>query len=410
MAQVKKAKNLADWFDQRLGTNKLIEVMMTKYWIPKNINWLWAMGVVLTALFTLLVVSGIFLLMYYKPDENLAYDSVNYTIMQEVAFGWLWRHIHAVAASMVFVIIYIHMFVAIYYGSYKNGREMIWISGMVLFVIFSAEAFSGYMLPWGQMSYWAAAVITNLFGGIPLIGSDVVEWVRGNYVVADSTLTRFFMLHVFLLPVVIMGAIAMHFYALRKPHVNNQEGEEIDFEAEAEKYMAGNKKEAKVIRFWPDFLCKDIFIISLFMILFFALACYHFDFAMDPINFERADQLATPAHIYPEWYFLWSYEVLRGIFFSANLGLVFFGIAQVVFLLLPWLDRSNVVKPAHKRPGFLIFFVLLIIDLIVLTVYGKLPPDGNAKYIGLVASVSFLVLLFIVLPMVTMAENKKGGE
>lgn len=410
MAQVKKAKNLADWFDQRLGTNKLIEVMMTKYWIPKNINWLWAMGVVLTALFTLLVVSGIFLLMYYKPDENLAYDSVNYTIMQEVAFGWLWRHIHAVAASMVFVIIYIHMFVAIYYGSYKNGREMIWISGMVLFVIFSAEAFSGYMLPWGQMSYWAAAVITNLFGGIPLIGSDVVEWVRGNYVVADSTLTRFFMLHVFLLPVVIMGAIAMHFYALRKPHVNNQEGEEIDFEAEAEKYMAGNKKEAKVIRFWPDFLCKDIFIISLFMILFFALACYHFDFAMDPINFERANQLATPAHIYPEWYFLWSYEVLRGIFFSANLGLVFFGIAQVVFLLLPWLDRSNIVKPAHKRPGFLIFFVLLIIDLIVLTVYGKLPPDGNAKYIGLVASVSFLVLLFIVLPMVTMAENKKGGE
>ena len=410
MAQVKKAKNLADWFDQRLGTNKLIEVMMTKYWIPKNINWLWAMGVVLTALFTLLVVSGIFLLMYYKPDENLAYDSVNYTIMQEVAFGWLWRHIHAVAASMVFVIIYIHMFVAIYYGSYKNGREMIWISGMVLFIIFSAEAFSGYMLPWGQMSYWAAAVITNLFGGIPLIGSDVVEWVRGNYVVADSTLTRFFMLHVFLLPVVIMGAIAMHFYALRKPHVNNQEGEEIDFEAEAEKYMAGNKKEAKVIRFWPDFLCKDIFIISLFMILFFALACYHFDFAMDPINFERANQLATPAHIYPEWYFLWSYEVLRGIFFSANLGLVFFGIAQVVFLLLPWLDRSNVVKPAHKRPGFLIFFILLIIDLVVLTVYGKLPPDGNAKYIGLVASVSFLVLLFIVLPMVTMAENKKGGE
>lgn len=410
MAHIKKAKNLADWFDQRLATNKLIEVMMTKYWIPKNINWLWAMGVVLTVLFTLLIVSGIFLLMYYKPDENLAYDSVNYTIMQEVAFGWLWRHIHAVAASMVFVIIYIHMFVAIYYGSYKNGREMIWISGMLLFVLFSAEAFSGYMLPWGQMSYWAAAVITNLFGGIPLIGSDVVEWVRGNYVVADSTLTRFFMLHVFLLPVVIMGAIAMHFYALRKPHVNNQEGEEIDFEAEAEKYMAGNKKEAKVIRFWPDFLCKDIFIISLFMILFFWLVCYHFDFAMDPINFERANQLATPMHIYPEWYFLWSYEVLRGIFFSANLGLVFFGIAQVVFLLLPWLDRSDVVKPAHKRPGFLIFFILLIIDLIVLTVYGKLPPDGNAKYIGLVASVSFLVLLFVVLPMVTMAENKKGGE
>lgn len=410
MAHIKEAKNLADWFDQRLSTNRLFEVMMTKYWIPKNINWLWAMGVVLTALFGLLVISGIFLLMYYKPDENLAYDSVNYTIMQEVAFGWLWRHIHAVAASMVFVIIYIHMFVAIYYGSYKNGREMIWISGMILFVVFSAEAFSGYMLPWGQMSYWAAAVITNLFGGIPLIGSDVVEWVRGNYVVADSTLTRFFMLHVFLLPVVILTMIAVHFYALRTPHVNNQEGEEIDFEAEAAKYMAGNKKESKVIRFWPDFLCKDIFIISLFMILFFALVCYHFDFAMDPINFERANPLATPPHIYPEWYFLWSYEVLRGIFFSANLGLVFFGIAQVVFLLLPWLDRSKVVKPAHKRPGFLLFFILLIVDLIVLTIYGKLPPEGSAKYVGLAASLSFLILLFIVLPYVTMKENKQEGN
>ncbi|STQ86014.1 cytochrome bc complex cytochrome b subunit [Helicobacter muridarum] len=410
MAHIRKAKNLADWFDQRLSTNRLFEVMMTKYWIPKNINWLWAMGVVLTALFGLLVISGIFLLMYYKPDADLAYDSVNYTIMQEVAFGWLWRHIHAVAASMVFVIIYIHMFVAIYYGSYKNGREMIWISGMILFVVFSAEAFSGYMLPWGQMSYWAAAVITNLFGGIPLIGSDVVEWVRGNYVVADSTLTRFFMLHVFLLPVVILSMIAVHFYALRTPHVNNQDGEEIDFEAEASKYMAGDRRGAKVIRFWPDFLCKDIFIISLFMILFFALVCYHFDFAMDPINFERANPLATPPHIYPEWYFLWSYEVLRGIFFSANLGLVFFGIAQVVFLLLPWLDRSNVVKPAHKRPGFLLFFILLIIDLIVLTVYGKLPPEGSAKYVGLVASISFLILLFVVLPYVTMKENKQGDN
>ncbi|RDU71627.1 cytochrome bc complex cytochrome b subunit [Helicobacter aurati] len=410
MAHIKEAKNLADWFDQRLATNRLFEVMMTKYWIPKNINWLWAMGVVLTTLFGLLVISGIFLLMYYKPDENLAYDSVNYTIMQEVAFGWLWRHIHAVAASMVFVIIYIHMFVAIYYGSYKNGREMIWISGMILFVVFSAEAFSGYMLPWGQMSYWAAAVITNLFGGIPLIGSDVVEWVRGNYVVADSTLTRFFMLHVFLLPVVILAMIAVHFYALRTPHVNNQDGEEIDFEVEAAKYIAGDRKESKVIRFWPDFLCKDIFIISLFMILFFSLVCYHFDFAMDPINFERANPLATPPHIYPEWYFLWSYEVLRGIFFSANLGLVFFGIAQVVFLLLPWLDRSKVVKPAHKRPGFLLFFILLIVDLIVLTIYGKLPPEGSAKYVGLAASLSFLVLLFVVLPYVTMKENKQGGS
>ncbi|MGL2862168.1 cytochrome b, partial [Helicobacter pylori] len=176
MAEIKKAKNLGEWLDMRLGTNKLVKVLMTEYWIPKNINFLWAMGVILLTLFGVLVVSGIFLLMYYKPDAKMAFDSVNFTIMQEVAYGWLWRHMHATAASMIFVIIYIHMFVGIYYGSYKKGREMIWISGMILFVVFSAEAFSGYMLPWGQMSYWAAAVITNLFGGIPFIGADVVEW------------------------------------------------------------------------------------------------------------------------------------------------------------------------------------------------------------------------------------------
>ncbi|MBH0279292.1 cytochrome b [Helicobacter pylori] len=409
MAEIKKAKNLGEWLDMRLGTNKLVKVLMTEYWIPKNINFLWAMGVILLTLFGVLVVSGIFLLMYYKPDAKMAFDSVNFTIMQEVAYGWLWRHMHATAASMIFVIIYIHMFVGIYYGSYKKGREMIWISGMILFVVFSAEAFSGYMLPWGQMSYWAAAVITNLFGGIPFIGADVVEWIRGNYVVADSTLTRFFMLHVFLLPIAIILLIGVHFYSLRIPHVNNQEGEEIDFELEEKKFIEGKKKESKVIPFWPVFLSKDIFVVCAFMVFFFYLVCYHYDFAMDPINFERANSLKTPPHIYPEWYFLWSYEVLRGFFFSADLGLMAFGVAQVIFFLLPFLDRSPVVAPAHKRPVFMVWFWLLIIDMIVLTIYGKLPPLGIGKYIGLVGSITFLALFFVVLPIITIAESKKQG-
>ncbi|TLD88039.1 cytochrome bc complex cytochrome b subunit [Helicobacter sp. MIT 03-1614] len=408
--EVKKAEGLVDWLDQRLAIKKLLEVMMTKYWIPKNINFLWAMGVVLLTLFSLLVVSGFFLLMYYKPDVNLAFDSVNHTIMSEVAFGWLWRHIHAVAASMIFLIIYIHMFVAIYYGSFKRGREMVWIGGMLIFVLFSAEAFSGYMLPWGQMSYWAAAVITNLFGGIPVIGPDVVEWVRGNFVVADSTLTRFFMLHVCLLPIVILGVIALHFYTLRMPHVNNEDGEHIDYETEAKKYEEGRKKESKVIPFWPVFLSKDIFVVCLFMIGFFYLVCFHFDFAMDPINFDPANNMKTPAHIYPEWYFLWSYEVLRGFFFSADLGLAAFGIAQVAFLFLPWLDRSSVVAPAHRRPGYLLWFCLLIVDMIVLTIFGKLPPEGANNFIGFVASIGFLFLVFIALPLVTLFENKKGAH
>ncbi|GAA7447605.1 cytochrome bc complex cytochrome b subunit [Helicobacter pylori] len=409
MAEIKKAKNLGEWLDMRLGTNKLVKVLMTEYWIPKNINFLWAMGVILLTLFGVLVISGIFLLMYYKPDAKMAFDSVNFTIMQEVAYGWLWRHMHATAASMIFVIIYIHMFVGIYYGSYKKGREMIWISGMVLFVVFSAEAFSGYMLPWGQMSYWAAAVITNLFGGIPFIGADVVEWIRGNYVVADSTLTRFFMLHVFLLPIAIILLIGVHFYSLRIPHVNNQEGEEIDFESEEKKFIEGKKKESKVIPFWPVFLSKDIFVVCAFMVFFFYLVCYHYDFAMDPINFERANSLKTPPHIYPEWYFLWSYEVLRGFFFSADLGLMAFGVAQVIFFLLPFLDRSPVVAPAHKRSAFMVWFWLVIIDMIVLTIYGKLPPLGIGKYIGLLGSITFLALFFVVLPIITIAESKKQG-
>ena len=404
MAEFKKADGFIDWLDQRLAVKSLTKVLMTEYWIPKNINWLWAMGVVLTMLFTVLVISGIFLLMYYKPDINLAFDSVNKTIMNEVEYGWVWRHAHAVSASLIFLIIYIHMFVAIYYGSYKRGREMIWITGMLLFVLFSAEAFSGYMLPWGQMSYWAAKVITDLFSKIPLLGPDLVVWIRGNFIPADATLTRFFMLHVFLLPVVIMILIVTHFYSLRIPHVNNQEGEEIDFEKEVEKYKNGNKKESKVVAFWPDFLSKDIFVICTFMILFFYLMCFKFGFAMDPINFDPADTLKTPAHIYPEWYFLWSYEILRGFYMSESLGLIFFGFAQVILFALPFLDRSPVVAPAHKRPLFCIWFFVLLIDLVTLTIFGKLPPEGINNIIGFIAAVTF-ILLIVALPIITTIEK-----
>ena len=409
MAEIRKANGFIDWLDQRIAIRTLTKVLMTEYWIPKNINVLWAMGVLCLVLFGMLFVSGLFLLMYYKPDVNLAFDSVNYTIMTEVAYGWLWRNIHAVSASMVFVIIYIHMFVGIYYGSYKRGREVIWISGMLLFVLFSAEAFSGYMLPWGQMSYWAAVVITNLFGGIPFIGPDVVEWVRGDYSVADATLTRFFMLHVCLIPILIIAVIAIHFYTLRVPHVNNEEGEHLDFEAEAKKYLEGKKKESKVIPFWPVFLSKDIFVVFVFLTLFFFLACFNFNFALDPINFDPANNLKTPPHIYPEWYFLWSYEVLRGFFFSSDFGLAMFGLANVIFFALPFLDRSPVVAPAHKRPAFLVWFIVLLVDMIVLTIFGKLPPDiGINKWIGLGASTIFIAL-FIILPFITKNE-KVGGS
>ena len=392
------------WLDDRLAVRTLKKVLATEYWIPKDINFLWAMGMLLAITFGLLTISGIFLLMYYKPDTALAFDSVNYVIMQEVGMGWLFRHIHGVAASVVFLLIYIHMFTGIYYGSYKKGREMIWLSGMLLFVTFSAEAFSGYMLPWGQMSYWAGMVITNLFSMGSLELNGVVEWIRGDYVPGDAYLTRFFMLHVFLLPLAIIGVIVLHFGSLRIPHVNNQEGEIIDFDEEAAKYLAGNTKEAKVIRFQWDFLSKDFMVMAFFLFFFFYLVFYHFNFAMDPVNFDMANGLKTPAHIYPEWYFLWSYEILRP--FSKDVGLMAFGFSQVIFMLLPFLDRSPNAIPAHRRGLFFIWFWILLLDLIVLSVMGKVPPSGMFSTIGLIAAWVFL-LLWPALVAITSFEKKE---
>jgi ubiquinol-cytochrome c reductase cytochrome b subunit len=414
MAKIDESLLSYEGLDKRLNLTKFNKVMMTEYWIPKDINFLWAMGVVLATTFGLLIVSGLFLMMYYKPDTALAFDSVNYIIMQEVGFGWLFRNMHGVAASVVFLIIYIHMFTGLYYGSYKKGREMIWISGMLLFMTFSAAGFSGYMLPWGQMSYWAAAVITNLFAGGSLDAQFLVEWIRGGFAVNDSTLTRFFMLHVFLLPLAILGIIGLHFYTLRIPHVNNQSSDDIDFDAEAEKYLSGNKKEAKVIPFWPVFLSKDFAVLSIFLIFYFYLVFFHYDFAMDPVNFDPANPMVTPAHIYPEWYFLWSYEVLRGFFFdiagisAMDIGLIAFGFAQVAFLILPFIDKDPEILPAYKRPRFNIWFWIMMVDLVVLTVYGKLPPTGVNAWVGFFATLTFLGL-FASLPFVTKADAKARG-
>ena len=403
MAHFTKATSLHDWLNQRLAVDTLRRVLAKEYWIPKDINFLWAMGMVLAITFGLLLISGIFLLMYYQPNVHTAFDSVNYTIMKEVEFGWLWRHIHGVAASVVFLIIYIHMFTGIYYGSYKKGREMIWLSGMLLFVTFSAEAFSGYMLPWGQMSYWAGMVITNLFSLGDLHMNGLVEWIRGDYVPGQAFLNRFFMLHVLLLPLAILALIGLHFGTLRIPHVNNQEGEEIDFEEEAAKYKAGKKAESKVIAFANDFMSKDMFVVSIFLIFFFYLVFYHYDFAMDPVNFDPADGLKTPAHIYPEWYFLWSYEILRP--FSTNIGLMAFGFAQVIFFMLPFLDKSPNAKPAHKRGLFKIWFWVMLVDMIILTAMGKLPPEGIFSTIGLYAALTFIGL-WIILPIITKMEKE----
>jgi ubiquinol-cytochrome c reductase cytochrome b subunit len=253
------------------------------------------------------------------------------------------------------------------------------------------------------MSYWAGMVITNLFSGGSLHADGLVEWIRGDYVPAQAFLTRFFMLHVLLIPLAIMGLIGLHFGALRIPHVNNQDGDEIDFDAEAKKYLDGDKAGSKVMRFANDFMSKDMMVVGVYLIFFFYLVFYNYGFAMDPVNFDPADGLETPAHIYPEWYFLWSYEILRP--FSIDIGLIAFAFAQVIFMLLPFLDRSPNTVAANRRGAFKYWFWLMLVNMIVLTTMGKLPPEGIFSQIGFVSAILFVVM-WIALPFITAREKK----
>jgi len=390
-----------DWLDERLAVRELVKVMLTEYYVPKNINFLWSFGVLVMLVFAILVVSGIFLLMYYKPDAHLAFDSVNKTIMMDVEYGWLFRHTHAVGASIMFLVLFIHMARGIYYGSFKAPREIVWITGYILFVLMSATAFTGYLLPWGQMSYWAAQTITTLFEKIPFIGPDLVIWIRGNYIVEDATLTRFFALHVVFLPLLLIVFTAIHLYAVRIPGSNNEDGEH---------YTKEEKKHGKGIPFWPVFMAKEFFVMSIFLTFFFYLVFYQYKFAMDPINFQPADYLQTPMHIYPEWYFLAFYEVLRGFFFSQNLGLIAFVLSMFIAAFLPWLDTSPIVSGKH-RPIYKVLFWIFIADFVFLTILGKLPPTGLYAWLGFVGSLIYFAF-FLALPIVSRIEKKKvaGGR
>ncbi|WP_457623546.1 cytochrome b [Persephonella sp.] len=389
------------WLDQRLAVSDLWRIMMSEYYLPKNINFLWSFGVLTMVVFIILVITGIFLLMYYKPDANMAFDSVNKTIMMDVAYGWVFRHVHAVGASIMFLVLFIHMARGIYYGSFKPPRELVWITGFLLFVLMASTAFTGYLLPWGQMSYWAAQTITTLFEKIPFIGPDLVIWMRGNYIVEDATLTRFFALHVVFLPLLIIVVTAIHMYAVRIVGSNNEDGTT----------MTKEEKKEKGIPFWPVFIAKEFFVISVFLLFFFYLVFFNYKFAMDPINFEPANYLQTPLHIYPEWYFLAFYEVLRGFFFSETLGLIAFAISMFIILFLPWLDTSPIVSGKH-RPLFRIAFWIFVLDFIALTILGKLPPSGLFAWMGLITSLIYFAF-FLSLPIISKIERKQvesGGR
>ena len=392
---MEKKGGLLEWLDRRLAIKAVWRIMMSEYYLPKNINFLWSFGVLTMLVFAILVISGIFLLMYYKPDAKLAFDSVNKTIMMDVAFGWVFRHTHAVAASIMFLVLYIHIARGMYYGSYKAPREVVWITGFLLFVLMSATAFTGYLLPWGQMSYWAAQTITTLFEKIPFIGPDLVVWIRGNYIVADATLTRFFALHVVFLPLLLIIVTAIHLYAVRIVGSNNEDGIP----------MTKEEKKVKGIPFWPVFMAKEYFVMSVFLLFFFYLVFFNYDFAMDPINFQPANYLQTPPHIYPEWYFLAYYEVLRGFFFSQNLGLIAFVASMFIILFMPWLDKSPIVSGKH-RPLYKIAFWVFILDFLFLTILGKLPPTGLYAWLGFIGSIVFFAF-FASLPIIAKIEKSQ---
>jgi ubiquinol-cytochrome c reductase cytochrome b subunit len=322
------------WLNKRLPVDEFIDSQLIGYFAPKNFNIWYFFGSLALLVFVLQILTGIFLTMHYKPSEAAAFDSVEY-IMREVEWGWLIRYMHSTGASFFFIVVYLHMFRAMIYGSYRAPRELLWILGMLLYLALMAEAFMGYVLPWGNMSYWGAQVIVNLFGTIPVIGPGVVEWIRGDYGIADSTLNRFFALHVIALPFAIAFLVLMHLVALRQTGSNNPDGIEI------KEKVGSNGKPIDGIPFHPYYTVKDIVGVGVFLIFFCGVIFFAPTFGglfLEKPNFEPANELSTPEHIAPVWYFTAFYAMLRAVP-DQQLGALLMLLAIVVLYFMPWLDR-----------------------------------------------------------------------
>jgi ubiquinol-cytochrome c reductase cytochrome b subunit len=342
----------------------------------------------------IMIATGIFLAMHYTPHVDYAFNSVEH-IMRDVNGGWLLRYLHMNGASMFFVLVYIHLFRGLYYGSYKNPRELLWLLGIVILLLMMATAFMGYVLPWGQMSFWGATVITNLFSAIPIIGNDIVTWLWGGFAVDNPTLNRFFSLH-YLLPFVIVGVVIVHIWALHTHGSNNPLG--ID-----------RKGPQDSIPFHPYYTVKDLLGLGVFLIIYCGFVFYAPNLLGEPDNYIPANPLVTPPHIVPEWYFLPYYAILRStpdiLFIPAKLAGVILMFGSIAMLaLMPWLDTSP-VRSARFRPIYRQVFVLLVIDAIVLTWVGSQPPEGTALVIGRVATAYYFIHFLIIVPLLGKLER-----
>ncbi len=371
------------WLDVRLPIIRLAHDLAVSYPVPRNLNYLWTFGGILVFMLVAQIITGIVLVMHYTPHASMAFNSVEH-IMRDVNYGWLLRYLHSNGASMFFIAVYVHIFRGLYYGSYKAPREVLWILGVVIFLLMMATAFMGYVLPWGQMSFWGATVITNLFSALPVIGETIVTFLWGGYSVDNPTLNRFFSLH-YLLPFMIFGVVVLHIWALHVVGQNNPTGVEV-------------KNVAKdTVPFTPYATVKDIFGMVVFMILFAWFVFYQPNFMGHADNYIPANPASTPAHIVPEWYFLPFYAILRAIPDKLG-GVLAMGAAIVVLAFLPWIDTSKVKSMSYRPIGRQLFWAFVVV-CIGLGYLGAMPAEGGyviASQIFTVLYFGFFVALFVV--------------
>ncbi|MHA1158912.1 MAG: cytochrome b [Alphaproteobacteria bacterium] len=378
------------WMEARLPIMGLVHSSFVVYPTPRNLNYLWAFGAILTFVMIAQIVTGVVLAMHYTPEATMAFASVEH-IMRDVNYGWLLRYLHANGGSMFFIAVYIHMARSMYYGSYKEPREVLWILGVVIFLLMIATAFMGYVLPWGQMSFWAATVITSLFTAIPLVGEAITTWLWGGFAVDNPTLNRFYSLH-YLLPFMIVGVVALHVWALHVVGQNNPLGIDV-------------KSKQDTVPFTPHATIKDFFATAVFLILMAWLVFYLPNYLSHPDNYIEANPLVTPTHIVPEWYFLPFYAILRAIP-DKLMGVIALFASIGILAFLPWLDTSR-VRSARFRPLYFWFFWIFVAVTIGLGYLGAQTPEGGFLIAGRLLTAYYFAHFIIILPIIGLIERPK---
>jgi ubiquinol-cytochrome c reductase cytochrome b subunit len=399
---------LIKWIDDRLPIVDAFEKHMSKYYAPKNFNVWYVFGVLSFVVLANQLLTGIWLTMMYTPTAEGAFASVEY-IMRDVNYGWLLRYMHSTGASMFFLVVYLHMFRALMYGSYQKPRELIWIFGMAIYLLLMAEAFMGYVLPWGQMSYWGAQVIINLFSAIPGIGEDLAIWIRGDYLISGATLNRFFALHVVALPLVLVGLVILHILALHEVGSNNPDGVDI----KKNKDQNGIPKDG--IPFHPYYTVHDLVPIAVFLAVFATIVFFFPEmggYFLEKPNFQQADPLQTPDHIAPVWYFTPFYAMLRAVTFnllglsSQFWGVVVMGAAVAILFVLPWLDRSPVRSIRYKGMLSRIALTVFVVSFVMLGYLGTVPTTDIKTLLAQLGTLGYFGF-FILMPFYTRMESTK---